>query len=209
MAERGGGGASRPPKDIVLAFPARVTPIRHVRSTLLMGTMTALKGAGYFDTWTQALPPAHRDVLLRAVAGTWIPTDTAMAHYVACDSLNLSADVEAQLGGATFDRVRGTLLGTMVRMANGAGVTPWTLLSQIQRFWDRAYDGAGIQVLRLGPKDAQVDIAQCPFADTHYHRNALRGVFRAVLLLFCRQAYVLEPKAHRAPGTYRLRAQWV
>ena len=117
--------------------------------------------------------------------------------------------MEVQLGGATFERVRGTLLGTMLRMANGAGVTPWTLLPQLQRFWNRAYDGAGIQVVRLGLKDAQVDLIQCPFADTHYHRNALRGVVRQLLRLFCRQAYVQEPKGHRAPGSVSLRAQWV
>jgi hypothetical protein len=206
MAENGGAARAR---EIVLAFPARMSPVRHVRSTLLMGTMTALKNGGHFDTWCRELPPAHRDVLLRAVAGTWIPAETAMAHYRACDSLGLSADVEAQLGGATFDRVRGTLLGTMLRMANGAGVTPWTLLSQIQRFWDRAYDGAGIQVARTGPKDAEVELAHNPFADTHYHRNALRGVFRAVLRLFCREAYVQERKGYRAPGTFSVRAQWV
>jgi hypothetical protein len=148
--------------------------MRHVRSTLLMGTMTALKNAGHFDSWCKAL-----------------------------------ADVEANLGGATFERVRGTLLGTMLRLANDPGVTPWTLLPQMQRFWHRAYDGAGIQVVRTGPKDAQVDLAQNPFADTHYHRNALRGVFRAVLRLFSREAYVQERKGYRAPGTYSLLAQWV
>jgi hypothetical protein len=207
MAEQ--GGSARAPNEVVLAFPARLNPVRHVRSTLLMGTMTALKNAGHLEAWCRALPPAHRDVLLRAVAGTWIPADTAMAHYVACDSLGLSADVEAQLGGATFERVRGTLLGTMLRMVNSAGVTPWTLLAQLQRFWDRAYDGAGLQVVRVGPKDAQLELAQCQFTDTHYHRNALRGVFRELLRLFCQQAYVQERKAHRAPGTYSVRAQWV
>jgi len=193
----------------VLAFPARVNPVRNVRSTLLMGTMATFKSAGHFEAYCSAIPPAHRDVLLRAVAGIWIPVDTAMAHYVACDSLNLSADEEAKLGGATFERVRGTLLGTMLQMANGVGVTPWTVLGQLQRFWYRAYDGAALQVVRLGPKEARLDLVQCPFADTHYHRNALRGLFRAVLRLFCQQAYVQERKGHRAPGTYSVRAQWV
>jgi hypothetical protein len=207
MAEH--GGAARATGEIVLAFPARINPVRNVRSTLLMGAMASLKSAGHFEAYCKAVAPAHRDVLLRAVAGTWIPGDTAMAHYVACDSLELSADVEAKLGGATFDRVRGTLLGTMLQLANGVGVTPWTLLGQIQRFWDRAYDGAGIQVRRLGPKDAHVDVVQCPFAETHYHRNALRGLFRAVVHLFCQQAYVQERKGYRAPGTMAFRAQWV
>jgi len=195
--------------EVVLAFPTRTNPVRHVRSTLLMATMASLKSEGHFEAYSKAIAPAHRDALLNAVAGTWIPLDPAMAHYLACDALDLSADVEAKLGGATFERVRGTLLGTMLQMTKGVGVTPWTLLAQLQRFWDRAYDGAGIQILRLGPKDAHVDIVQCPFADTHYHRNALRGLSRAVLRLFCREAYVQERKAHRAPGTCAFRAQWV
>jgi hypothetical protein len=207
MAEQGRG--ARIASEVVLAFPSNTKPVRSVRSTLLMGTMSALKNGGYFEAYCRALPPAHRDVLLNAVAGTWIRTEVAMAHYLACDSLDLSADVEAKLGAATFERVRGTLLGTMLRLANGAGVTPWTLLPQLQRFWDRAYDGAGVQILRVGPKDAHVDVVQCPFADTHYHRNALRGLFRAVLHLFCQQAYVQEKKGYRTPGAVSFRAQWV
>ena len=194
--------------EVVLAFPPQVAPIRHVRSTLLIGSLGAIKQAGYLDAWAANIDPTPREELLQAVAGVWIPVDRAIAHYRACDSLGLSPDAEAQLGGATFDRVRGTLLGTMLRMANGAGVTPWTLLPRLQRFWDRAYDGAGIQIVRLGPKDAQLDLMHCAFADTRYYRNALRGLVVSVLQLFCQKAYVQERKARREAGTVSFRAQW-
>lgn len=195
--------------EIVLAFPAQAVAVKHVRSTLVLGTLSALRDAGYLADYCAALPVDHREPLVNAVAGTWIPVEAAMSHYRACDSLGLLPDVEAQLGAATFERVRGTLLGTMARVAHGAGVTPWTLLGQLQRFWDRAYDGAGLQVTKLGPKEAVVDLVQCPFADTHYHRNALRGLLRSVVRVFCTQAYVHERRGPRAPGTYALRVQWV
>jgi hypothetical protein len=63
-------------------------------------------------------------LILQTVAGVWIPLEAAMVHYRALDSLLLSTEVQMRLGGATFERIRGTLLGTMLRFANDAGVTP-------------------------------------------------------------------------------------
>jgi hypothetical protein len=195
-------------REFVLAFPARTTPLRSVRSTLLMGSIAGLRANGHFEAWSAIVPESAREELLRLVAGVWVPVETAMAHYRACDSLRLSSEEQARLGGATFARVRGTLLGTMLKLGNGAGVTPWTLMPHLQRFWDRAYEGAAIQVLRVGPKDAHLDVAECPFAEVRYYRNALRGLLVAVLDLFCDKAYMQERAGARAPGTIAFRAQW-
>ncbi|HEY8042244.1 MAG TPA: hypothetical protein VIF15_20720 [Polyangiaceae bacterium] len=195
--------------DVVLAFPPNAVATRAVRSTVILGSMAALRDAGHYDAWSAALAPEHRRTLVEAVAAVWLPLDAALAYYAACDSLHLSSDAVARLGGATFTRVQGTLLGTVLRMANGAGVTPWTVLPQLQRFWDRAYVGGGVQVTRRGPKDAQLVVARCALAESHYYRNALRGLTSSVLSLFCHKVYVQEEATARPHGTVAMHAQWV
>ena len=195
--------------EVLLAFPADVGPVRHVRSTLLLGSLAALEEAGHIDAWSAVIAPDAREQLQHAVAGVWLDVDLALTHYRACERLALSSETQAELGAATFGRLRGTLLGTMLRMAQGSGATPWTVLPHLQRFWNRAYDGGGIRVVRLGPKDAQLDLIECAFADTRYYRNALRGLVRGVLELFSRKAYVHERVGRRAAGALSLHGQWV
>lgn len=194
--------------DVVLAFPATVSPIRHVRSTLLLASMGALEKAGHRERWAALMPGEAREALQYAVPGVWMRLELALAHYQACDQLGLSDEAAAQLGATTFARIKGTLLGTMLRMAQGAAVTPWTVLPHLQRFWNRAYDGAGIRIVKTGPKDAQVDLMQCALADTAYYRTALAGLLRSVLELFAARAYVRERRGRRPPGTLSLHAQW-
>ncbi len=194
--------------EVVLAFPSGATATRAVRSTVLLGSIATLREAGYYDAWAAALEPEHRDAILHAVAGVWLPLDTALAYYTACDALHLSSDAVAKLGGATFQRIRGTLLGTVLRMANGAGVTPWTVMPHLQRFWDRAYQGGAIQVTKEGPKDSRLHVERCPLAEHHYYRHALRGLTSCVLGLFCQRVFVHEVGV-RPYGTLSLHAQWV
>ncbi len=195
-------------EQIILAYPSTISPIRNVRSTLLLAVRSSLQESGHYEAYRAALAPAHRALILQTVAGVWVPIEAAMAHYRALDSLELSTELQLRLGGATFERVRGTLLGTMVRFANDAGVTPWVLLPQLQRFWNRAFDGGGLQVVKVGPKEAIARCVQVEMSESRYFRNALRGLLGAVLGLFCRKAYVLEIAGTRERGSVAMRMQW-
>ncbi|HEY1694884.1 MAG TPA: hypothetical protein VGG39_22090 [Polyangiaceae bacterium] len=195
--------------DVVLAFPANATATRAVRSTLLLSSIASLRDAGYYEAYCRGLDDEHRDTILQVVAGVWLPLETGLAHYRAGDSLRLSGDAVAKLGAATFARVQGTLLGTVLRMANGAGVTPWTVMPHLQRFWDRAYRGGVLQVTRMGPKDARLEIARSSLTDSHYFRHAIRGLTASVCSLFCQKVFVQEAPGQRPPGTMALHAQWV
>jgi hypothetical protein len=198
----------RPAEDIVLAPRHFITPARHARSTVMISTITTLREAGKFDDYMKLLDPAHRDALLQAVAGTWIPMNSVMAHYAACDALDFRHEQQFANGRAVFDKTRGTLLGTVVRMAKEAGVTPWTVLPYFQRFWERGYDGGGVAIWKTGPKEVRLEIVQVPMLDSTYYRNALRGLVTAVIELFCRKAYVVERPGVRAHGATVMRAQW-
>ncbi len=193
---------------LVLALPTTLVPVRHARSTILLGSIAAIRQAGHFDRYAEALAPEHRDELLHAVAGTWIDVAVARSHYRACEALGLSPDEEVELGRAVFERTGDTMFGTVIRLAKGAGATPWTLLPHLQRFWERGYDGGGIAVWRLGPKEARIELNQCSLSEARYFRNAVRGLFGTVVQLFCTRAYMQEIPGARSPGCIALRAQW-
>lgn len=187
-------------------MPARITPVKHVRSTLIMASIESVRKRGQFAEYERALAPAHKDALLHAIAATWLPIEAALAHYAACDALGLSPDQQYQAGRSTFEGSRGTILGTAVRMARGAGITPWNALPLIDRFWARGLDGGAVSVVRVGPKDAHVDVQQCALFVSPYFKNGLRGLFAALIELFCMRAYVTERRGTANSVSYRL--QW-
>jgi hypothetical protein len=192
--------------DVILAMPARVTPVTHARSTLIMASIESVRKRGQFAEYESALAPEHKEVLLHAFAGQWFPLEVALAHYAACDSLGLSADQHYHAGRSTFEGSRGTLLGTAVRMARGAGITPWNALPLLDRFWARGCNGGGVSCTRTGPKDAIVDVVQCGLFASPYFRNGLRGLFAALVELFSTRAYVTERRSTASSLTCRV--QW-
>jgi hypothetical protein len=194
-------------REVIVALPARVLPARHARSTLIMASIQSVRKRGQFEEYERHLSEEHKATLLNAIAATWLPLDAALAHYAACDALGLSPEQQVQAGRSTFDGARGTILGTAVRMARGAGVTPWQALPLTQRFWDRGCDGGAVGVVRTGPKDAEVKLVQCSLLGSSYFRNGLRGLFAALVELFCTRAYVTERRRDGMTGVeYRL--QW-
>jgi hypothetical protein len=194
--------------EVILPLPATVHPPRNVRSTLLLSSVAEVTGRGYAEPYFAALPREYHDIIRSTLAGVWLPFDVAIAHYKACDALGLSPDAQTQLGRAVEVRTRATLLGTAVRMAKGVGVTPWSVLPQLQRFWDRGFDGGGIVVTKSGPKDALVDIVRFPLNDIPYFRNSLRGMCSGILDLFCSKSWTLHRPGTRAPGSVSFHVQW-
>ena len=177
---------------------------------MLISSLAAFRAVGHFDRYVEALPTEFHDVILNTVAGVWLPMSVALAHYGACESLGLTPDAQAAMGRETFERSKGTLLGTAVRLAQNAGVTPWTVLPHFQRFWMRGYDGGGIRITQVGPKEAQVDLVAFELVQFVYYRNALAGLISGLLGLFCQRVYVKprRPPA-RAAREVSFRAQWV
>jgi len=193
----------------VLAFPEPLLPARHVRSTLLLGGVASLEAAGLHDAYVASAPEAVRAAIQASVAGMWLPIETAVAHYGACDKLGLSADSAAQLGRGTFDRTKGLLLGTAIGLARGAGVNPWTMIPHLQRFWLRGLDGGGVRARRLGPKEVRIEIVSCALFQTRYFRAACRGLTTSLFELTCQKAYVHEQALGDPQTSLTMRVQWV
>jgi hypothetical protein len=194
-------------EEVILPPTSPPVHARHARSTVLLGSFEALRASGRFDEYVGHLAPEHKDALLQAVAGTWIPMDAAVAHYAACDKLAVSHEQAFANGRTNFDKTGGALLGTVIRMAKTAGVTPWTLYPQFQRFWERAYDGGSVSIYKLGPKEARFEITHLVLLESPYYRIVLRGLVTRVIELFCTKAYIAERRHGSASVTWRV--QWV
>lgn len=196
------------PEELLLPFPQPIKPLLHVRSTLLLGGLQSLRGAGFGPAYDAAVPPAVREAITTSVAGMWIPVDIAVTHYLTCDRIGISAESAVQIGRGTFERTKGLLLGTAISLARSAGASPLTLLPHLQRFWLRGNDGGGVRALLLGPKEARVDIVACPLFKSRYYRAAYRGLAGGVMGLVSRKVYVHEQPYGDAEAV-SLRIQWV
>jgi hypothetical protein len=194
--------------QVILPLPARFEPVRHIRSTLLMSSYSSIRDGGYDAQYRAALPKPYHAAMFEAVAGMWIPIDVAVAHYNACATLGLSHDKQLALGRDAGKKIEGTILGTAVRMAREAGITPWTVMPHFQRFWNRAFDGGGLYLEKRGPKEVHLEVHRAAQADCAYWRAALCGLGIGLLELFSRKAYMQETTKKRVPGFASFRIQW-
>ena len=194
----------------MLGFPLTLQPVRRARSTIIIDSINVIRASRHKDAYLSLLPPAHRNELLEAVAGSWMPVTTALAHYQTCDALHLPVDEQFGNGRRTFKGGTTTVFGTVAKMARELGVTPWTVLPPFQRFWERVYDGGGVSVVQVGPKEARIELVQFGLLQSPYYRHALRGLVTGILESVCKKAYVTEaPNRHGSLDSIVLRAQWV
>jgi hypothetical protein len=181
-------------EKVLVPLPRQRSAIAtHVRSTLLLSSVQSLRSQGLFERFSSHIEPKLRDVIVMSAAGVWLPMDVGLAHYRACDALGLTLGDQVQMGHQVGQRVQGNVLGLLIKTAKGAGVTPWMVLGQVARLWDRVFHGgAGPCVKEFGPKEAHVELVGLPLLGVAYFRNAYRGTFQAGLELFCTKAYVSE-----------------
>ncbi|MFI5299794.1 MAG: hypothetical protein ACHREM_17035 [Polyangiales bacterium] len=182
-------------EEILVPFPHGVgresVPIASsFRSTWLASSLRSLRERGLLARYLTHLPTQYHEDVLTSVAGVWLPTAVATAHYEACERLGLSEAMQLAMGAEVGKYAQGTVFGTAVRLAKGAGVTPWTIMERYPQIWSRVWIGGGVAVYKLGPKDARVEIAGWPCARIPYLRVAMRGVTGGLMTLFCRRAVV-------------------
>ncbi len=194
--------------QVILEMPPTTPMARHMRSTILLSALESVRLAGYGDAYLERLEEPHKQTLLHTVAGTWLPIEVAHAHYRACEALNLSADVQTEIGRRTGEHTRSILLGTVAQLAKQAGVTPWTLIPHLQKFWDRGYDGGGMTIVKVGPKEARIDILRCSLCEFRHFRNALRGLVMVLMDYFCSRSFVTELPGKRPDATAYYKLQW-
>jgi hypothetical protein len=198
-------------EEIVIPFShpsPRVRPVEAIRSTLVTSSLAALRERGHYGRYLAALPLEMHDPVLSSIAGQWLPLRLGAAHYDACDALRLPAEEQEAIGGDVASRVQGTFLGTLVRAARGAGVTPWLGFKHYSRLWARLFRGGDVAVYKTGPKDARLEVVGLPLARIGYFRAGFRGVNRATCALFSASVYVHDVPRLCTGTTLGFRMSW-
>jgi hypothetical protein len=201
--------AARPREPVVtLRHPRGQAPlVTRVRSTLLISSVQSLRSRGLFDRYLEHLPRELQEPILGAVAGTWVDVEVAAAHYRACDALSLSVLDQVAMGGTVGDSVNGTFLRTVFHIARTTGITPWVALKQYTKLWERIFDSGDLEVDKLGPKEALVQMYGLPLFSIPYFRVALRGMHQTGFSLFCTKCYMTDLSS--TPTSHAYRAAWV
>jgi hypothetical protein len=198
--------------DVFLPFRSpreRIVNARGIRSTWLGSSLQAIRERNLFDQYIAHVTPQHREPILESVAGMWLPMDVGVAHYQACDRLRLGKRERWEIGVQVTQKVHGTSLGLAIRMAKQTGVTPWTILAQLGRLWDRVYQGGDVAVYKRGPKEAVVEIAGWPLAPIPYVQHTMPAVVHAIVAMFCATVYTHDVPTLASSSSIGLRLQWV
>jgi hypothetical protein len=201
-------------EEIVLPFPAPVQALgltTHVSGTLLASSMQALRAKGWFDRYAALLPTAYRDQVLGSVVGEWLPIDCGRAHYEACEALDLTTEEQTAMGRDVSRHVNESFLGFVVKMARAAGVTPWLVLPRSNALYQRVLRGGGSQVVKLGPKEATIEIVGVTLLNIPYFRQAMLGMYEAGVALFAERVHIRSVPLGTTPITERflMRVRWV
>ncbi len=183
-------------------------PVTRVRSTLITASLHALRAMGWEDAYFGHLPADRHDTVRGMVAGSWLAVDVALDHYRACDALKLSANDIRALGERVSMRTQQAFVGTILRVAAGAGATPWHLYKNAHRIWERMIDGADQCVSQIGPKEAVVNIVGCVLLEIPYFRDATVAYYRAAAANLSRAVYVREERSKGLRSSIEMRISW-
>jgi hypothetical protein len=190
------------------AHRATLPQVKSVRSTLLVSSLRSVRDRSLFDRYLELLPQRYHDTVRSVIAGVWLPIDLGIAHYEACGALGFSTAEQIAIGREVGAKIQGTLIGTMLRMSTSAGMTPWVVLTQYQKLWDRLLIGGGVVVTKLGPKEASVELVSMPLSRIPYFRCAFRGLNISGCELFCTKAYAEDIASLASPTSMGIRISW-
>jgi len=162
-------------------YPPGACPVaKQVRSTLLSASLQGVRSMGWEERYFAALAPELHDEMRMLPAGLWVPIALALAHYAACDAMDLSSDEMAEMGRSVSVRTQGTFVGTLGSVAAGAGATPWHIFQNGHRIWARIFDGGDHVAYKVGPKDIDIVCMGCPLLSIRYFRTAMGAYYAAL-----------------------------
>jgi hypothetical protein len=174
------------PKYEVLADhqSAHGPTVLQVRGSLIASSLETIRQLGLFDRYEAHLPAQHHDAVVYVLAASWVPIDVAMAHYGACEEMQLTEPELHEIGRHVSQRIMGTFLGTLVRTASKIIATPGMPLRHYPRLWDRLLEGGGCTVSMMGSRDARIESRGVPMFRYRYFRIAYNGLIRGAASVF-------------------------
>jgi hypothetical protein len=199
-----------PARQILIAHTPGSKPTTTIRSTVLQSSIASLRQRGHFARWLTLVDPSHRETIVESLAPSWMPIEVAMAHYAACEALELPSSEQVAMGEAVGDRIQGSFLTTLMKSARAAGYNPLVLLGQFDRLYSRLFQGGSVQLTQTGPKDAEIEVRGLQTTRFPYFRVAFTGVVRAgIVFSGVRVGYVKQGNYSTASDTLVMHASWV
>ncbi len=198
--------------EVILPLPSprsSVARASSVRSTWLASSLRGLRERDLLDAYFALLPERFHDPVRTTAAGVWLPVDVAMAHYEACDGLDLPVNSVLEMGVSATRAAHSGVVNVLRTLAGGAGATPWALLAQLQRVWEKSWIGAAVGVTKVGPKEAHVEIVQFQPSIYRHCRVGIRGVTIGMAEIFCKKAYAQELTELCTPLSLGIKLQWI
>jgi hypothetical protein len=146
-----------PHTEVVLAHDANAGPLTAVRNIVIQSSIAQLKAKGHYERYCDFIEAEVREDLVSRIAPSWIPLELAVAHYEACDNLNLTLDELNALGTAVGAQVSDVALVSRAKKVQDRILATSTVLSQLHRMWPRVYQGGSVQVLLVASKDLLIE----------------------------------------------------
>jgi hypothetical protein len=196
--------------EVLVPHAGQVASVSQVRSTLLYQSVEALKRHGNYERWLTLVSPHFRDIIVESIAPSWLPVEVAVAHYRACDDLELSPREMLDVGLGVGERLQGTLIQVAVRMARTGGATPALGVICVQRIWPRLFIGGSFQAELVGPKDLQLEVRAAVLTRSSYFRGSMIGnLLAAMRVLGLRAPHVKLLPYDAQRDVYRVHMAWV
>lgn len=190
---------SRPKKD--------TPPVDAVRAFVFLSGLRWMEKNGHGERFRGLLGPDLRKAVESFTATDWVPLETALRAYAACDALALSMDEQIEVGRFVSRANNGIVMETLTRLA-GRFASPWIALGHVDRVWQRNNRGGAVAVYKLGPRLARLEFWQVPLARSPFFVTSMRGAIAAGVDAFCERLVVSEIPEQTTPEGFALRLAW-
>jgi hypothetical protein len=177
---------------------------------MLQSSLAFLRERGYFERYCVLLEPQYRATIVESLAPVWMPIEVGLAHYAACDALNLSAAEQKAIGESVGARLQGTMMSSFMRTAREAGIaTPLFYLGRADRLYKRLIQGGSTQITRTGPKDVEIELLGSRLTRSSYYRAAFLGMARASLTFFGASGFAKQLAFDAGADRFVISVAWV
>jgi hypothetical protein len=199
--------------EVILALPGRrenVADATHVRGTVLVASQRSLKARNVWSSYQSLIEPEFRDTLSLVLASSWVPIDAAVAHYRACDRLQLDPEDIRAIGRETGRIIYSATVAVVMKLSSQFGTSPLAILRNLDRFSERTWQGGGgFEVELLGPKEAEVLWFGQPCGVVPYFRDGFGAFLCGTFEPLCRMSYYRVVRPPEGTRAIAYRFSWV
>jgi hypothetical protein len=198
--------------EVILALPragAQVADATHVRGTVLVASQRSLKARNVWDAYQAAIEVPFRETLSLVLASSWVPIEVAVAHYRACDRLQLAPEDIRAIGREAGKFIYSATVAVVMKLSSQFGTSPLAILRNLDRFVERTWQGSAFQVKQVGPKEAEVLWFGQPCGNVPYFCEGFGAFLCGTFEPLCRMSYyrILRPPPGVRAIAYRF--SWV